>query len=264
MMRQAMQVAQEIMRRDEQDQKAVAVVTYEQCQEELENFIQSNQTFSSTDVAWGRVPEDQLIQQVKNRADLPLWVIGHSMARAGTKKPAMTPETVLDAIKYIQDKHQRQVVLMTFDYVQLIPVTGGGSKTEQVTAAVPMIKNLALEIGAPAIIAVQASRDVDSLKFKIPQMHHAQWASIIEQACDKVFSFWRPWQTEEQGATINLGPTYGNEQPVSANLLIVAMLKQRFGLGHKIWPMYFDPAYLKLAQMEFYHGDLLEDDEYGV
>jgi replicative DNA helicase len=258
MMRQSLQEARMIASETppgENCKEVVVAVTYEQCQEELENFIQTNDAFSATDVAWGRVPLDKIVEQVRTRARLPLWIVGHSAARAGTKKPTMTPDVILDAIKWIVDEQNVKIRLMTFDYIQLIPSSNPHLKrTEQLLEVVPTIKQLALEIGAPALIAVQASREVDALKFKTPELNHAQFGSVIEQACDKVFSFWRPWQTESEDSLIDLGPKYGGEQPVTPNMLIVSMLKQRFGVGRALWPMYFDPAYLKLVALELRHA----------
>lgn len=254
MARQARAVANDILDRGAEDEEIVVHITYEQIQEEIENFYQSSASFSSTDVAWGRVPIERIKKNAIKRARLPIWIIGHSWARAGEARPKMTVSVVLDAIRWIEKEYNVKVRLIVWDYMQLVPVAGVQDKTRAMEIAVPMVKELSLEISAPSVIGVQAGREVDSLKFKIPEMRHCQHASAIEQGVDKAFSFWRPWTTEAPDTTIDLGSRYGGEQPISENMLIVAMLKQRFGIGRRRWPMFFDPAYLKLEQLDIEHA----------
>jgi len=42
----------------------------------------------------------------------------------------------------------------------------------------------------------------------------------------------------------------GKRYAVNEKLMIIRMLKQRFGPGRDTWAMYFDPAFLKLAELE--------------
>ena len=104
-----------------------------------------------------------------------------------------------------------------------------------------------MRVGCPAILAVQASREVDKRQEKIPTLTDAQWASSIEQTCDKVFGLWRPWQTEEHDAVIEIED---QSFQVTETLLIMRMLKQRFESGRWTWGLHFAPQYLKLAEME--------------
>jgi len=140
-------------------------------------------------------------------------------------------------------------VLLLFDYLQLIPVERAGERLQQVTEATIRIKEVAQRAGAPAVVAVQASRDVDQRAVKLAEAHEAQWSSSIEQTSDKMFSLWRPARTQElQGKQIEMED--GTRHVVTDTLLLVRMLKQRFERGRQTWALHFDPASLHLAERE--------------
>ena len=243
----AREQARRIAARNGKDDEVVVYVTWEQSAEELEAFFAGSSKFSITDVAWGRVDLEDIRRWAVKRAGVPLWVIGHGIGRAGQKAPRMTPDVVLTSIETMRKDYGVKPALMLFDYMQMIPVNQARDRIQQVTEVPIRIKELALRIGAPAIVGVQASRAVDSRMEKIPQMQDAQWASSIEQTSDKIFSLWRPYQTEDRGKRIKFGE---REIEVTENLLILRLLKQRGDRGRHTWAMYFDPAYLKLAELD--------------
>jgi len=230
------------------EREAVVYVTWEQSAEELEAFFQTEGGYSVSDIAWGRVDLDIVRKQAIRRAKVPIWVIGHGIGRAGKSTPRMTPEVVLGAIETMEAQHNVKPALLLFDYMQLIPVERARDRIQQVSEVPPLIKELALRVGAPAIVGVQARRDVDDRTIKIPGLRDAQWASSIEQTSDKAFGLWRPWQSEPPGCPpIRLD---GREYIVNEKLLVIQMLKQRGDVGRRTWAMFFDPAYLKLAELE--------------
>jgi len=232
----------------EAETRAVVYVTWEQSAEELEAFFQANEEYSVTDIMWGRADLDVVRANSVKRGNVPIWIIGHGIGRAGQKAPRMTPDVVLGAIETMENDFGVQPSLLLFDYMQLIPVTHARDRVQQVTEVPHLIKELALRVGAPAIVGVQAGRDVDDRVSKIPELRHAQWASSIEQTSDKVFALWRPWQTEPpDSAPVELE---GKSYVVNEQLLIIRMLKQRGDSGRWTWAMYFHPAYLKLAELE--------------
>jgi len=229
------------------ENRAVVYVTWEQSAEELETFFQADGDHSISDIAWGKVDMDIIKAKAIKRARVPIWVIGHGIGRAGRKVPRMTPDVVLGAIETMKADFGITPSLMLFDYMQLIPVEHARDRIQQVTEVPIRVKELALRVGAPAIVAVQAGRSVDERDIKIPEMRDGQWSSSIEQTSDKVFGLWRPAQTERIGQAIAIGDqTY----TVQENLLIIRLLKQRGEQGRHTWPMFFDPAYLKLAELE--------------
>jgi len=214
---------------DREGNECVVYVTWEQSAEELEAFFQADDKCSITDIAWGRADLDTVRKRAVKRATVPIWVIGHGISRAGMKVPRMTPDVVLSAIETMKADFGVQPALMLFDYMQLIPVPRAADRVQQVTEVPHRIKELALRVGAPAVVGVQAGRDVDKRTIKIPEMSDAQWASSIEQTSDKVFGLWRPYQTEDPNTQVEIES--GKRYTVNERLLIIRMLKQRGDRG---------------------------------
>lgn len=250
----ARQEARRIIERGAINQEAVVYTTWEQSSEELTSFFMANEDYSVADVAWGRVDLDALKRRAVKGLGNPIWVIGHGIGRAGQKTPRMTPDVVLAAIESMEEDFGIKPTLMLFDYLQLIPIPHARERVQQVTEVPIRIKELALRIGAPAVAGVQARREVDDRAEKLPQLRDAQWASSIEQTCDKVFSLWRPCQNQDIGSTVTTES--GKNYEVTERLLFLRMLKQRGDQGRFTWALYFDPAYLKLAELEMETKDL--------
>ena len=244
----AKQEADRILSRGMEQQEAVVYVTWEQAAEELTAFFLAGDKYSVSDVAWGRVDLDILRRQVVKGARTPIWVIGHGIARAGEKVPRMTPDVVLEAIESMRDDFGVRPTLMLFDYLQLIPIPNARERVQQVTEVPIRLKELALRVGAPAVAGVQAGRDVDNRADKLAEIRDAQWASSIEQTADKVFSLWRPARTEPPDSFIDTES--GDKLQVTESLLLIRMLKQRMDRARFTFKMHFDPAYLRLAELE--------------
>jgi len=238
--------------------EAVVYVTWEQSAEELEAFFQTDGTYSISDIAWGRVDLEIMRQRAVKRAKLPIWVIGHGIGRADRRLPRMTPEAVLHAVETMHEDYGVKPSLLLFDYMQIIPVGRADDRVKQVTEVPILIKELNLRIGAPAVVGVQASREVDTRTIKIPELADAQWASSIEQTADKVFGLWRPAVTEEGGTLIELGR---QQYPVNDQLFVLRLLKQRGDRARFTWVLHFHPAYLQLAELEIEHAAEWERDK---
>jgi replicative DNA helicase len=229
------------------EDEIVVYVTYEQTSEELTAILQSRMTpFSVADIVRGRVDVEQVMPYAIEQVMLPIWIIGHGLSRNNSQMPRMTPEVVYRAIETIYQDYGKKIVLLCFDYMQLIPVQNAADRVAQVTEVPIRIKELAMRVGCPALMAVQAGREVDNYGAKIPQMRDAQWASSIEQTCDAVFGLWRPWQTEKPGSVMDIGET---SITVTENLFVMRMLKQRFESGRWTWALSFDPGKLELSEL---------------
>ena len=247
----ARQEANRIIKRGAAATEAVVYVSWEQASEEISAMLLADAygfSYSVSDVAWGRVDLDTIRRQAVKGGGHPIWIVGHGIGRVGKNPPRMTPEVVLAAIESMQEDFGVKPTLMLFDYLQIIPIKSASERVQQVTEAPIRIKEVALRLGAPAVCGVQASRDADKRNDHIPEMFDAQWASSIEQTCDKVFGLWRPARDHEIGHRFKAES--GKEYTVSEALMFVRMLKQRGDQGRHTWALYFDPSRLKLAEME--------------
>lgn len=244
----AKKTALDIARRGAEDE-VVIYASWEQPIEEIEAFFESGNEYSSTDMAWGRVPMDKVRRGAVKRASLPLWFIGHSLRHAGIKKPRLYFEQVYEAIEGMRHEYGKRPVLICLDYLQIIPVQQGVKRHERVAEATFQTKELLMELGVPGIVGVQAGRQVDSYADPIPSMADAQWSSAIEQTADKQISIWRPVKTHDPAEKpyIDVG---GNEFSNDEKLLVVKLLKQRFEKGYGSFAVRFIPQTLEVYDYE--------------
>lgn len=248
----ARQEAKRILERGTQDTEAVVYTTWEQTSEELTAMLMADQDLDFSDISWGHADLEALKRKAVKGVKQPVWIIGHGISRVGLSVPRMTPELVLAAIEAMKQDFGITPTMMLFDYLQLIPTRVAKERVQQVTEMPIRLKELAMRVGAPAIAAVQAGREVDGRTPPIPELNSAQWSSAIEQTADRVFSLWRPSQTMEKDSQVEIGDkTYD----VTDTLLVMRLLKQRGDRGRYTWGMYFNPALLKLAEMETQHEE---------
>lgn len=247
----ARHAAKDIVRRGAGDTEAVIYVTWEQSVEELEAFFQSGSQYTSTDLAWGRVPADLVIKGCLDRPSLPVWLMGKSVTATDPHRKPMYAENVYNEIRWLKEKFGIKPALLCLDYLQIIPVPGNMERNRQVHEAVIQAKELALDVGCPVIAGVQASRAVDNRKSPIPTLGDAQWSSSIEQTADKQIALFRPireFPPEEQ-PTIKVGKhDYANVP----ELFVVRVLKQRFDVGYGTYAMRFQPETLTMTDYEVY------------
>ena len=241
--------AEAIIKRKATDKEAVVYVSWEQPVEEIEAFFQSGDEYTSSDMAWGRVPLETVKRRSIRRAGQPIWTIGHSLRHANIEKPSMTVDVVYNAIESMYSEYGIRPTLVCLDYLQIVKTDKGGERLTQVTDAVYAAKELAMKIGAPIIAGVQAGRKVDDYQKPLPTMSDAQWSSAIEQTADKQISLWRPSKTHSaiEHPTVEVGGTqYTNDE----DLLVIKLLKQRFERGFGIWAVRFQPQMLNVYDYE--------------
>jgi replicative DNA helicase len=243
--------AQDIIGRGMESKEAIVYITLEQMAEELEAMFQANKRYSSTDIAWGRAPMEEIRRNSIKRAKLPIWVIGHGIQRASQRLPRLTPDTMFRAVMEMEREYGVKPVLLLFDYLQMIPSDGMYRDRFQRVAELPFkIKELCGRLAIPGITAVQASREVDRRNPPIPEMEDCQLASSIEQTADKILSFWRPIRTFPNGGELRLDDLPGRKFVISERLFIIRLVKQRGDKGRYTWVMSFEPENLRLAEME--------------
>lgn len=241
----ARRTALELTKPDE----VVVYVSWEQSAEEIEAFFQSSQDYTSTDMARGIVHLDRIRKKAVKRAGLPVWVFGESKRHEGIRRPSMTVDYVYAAIKSMQEDYGVRPVLMCLDYVQIMPTVKGLEKTAQVDESIRQAKELAIQMGLPVIVGVQAARRVDGYKDPMPKMADAQWSSSIEQIADKQISLWRPIRTRNIDET----PTWGYngvQYEIDEDLMVISLLKQRLAPGYGVFPVKFKPQTLELWDYE--------------
>lgn len=247
--------ARRIVARGTDDTEAVFYITWEQVAEEIDLLLGANEHYSGIDIMRGKVDLDTVKQQATQRADLPIWVIGDSVSRTSVKSLRMFPDVVFDAIQLAVEEFGVKPTLLIFDYMQIIPARNVSDKIMQVTLASNMSKELAKRVGCPSVVGVQAGRQVDQKEFKIPVLTDAQWSSATEQDTDKFFGLWRPILTDKGKPPIKIGE---REFPITENLLVMQMSKQRFGPAGYTWGMHFNLEHLKLCELELHRQNLNE------
>lgn len=237
-------VAREIVTAGQDDRVAV-YVTWEQTVEEIEAYFQSAGNYSSTDMAWGKVPIDDIRKTAVKRGGLPIWTLGKSKRHEGIRRPEMTMDYVYAAIEGMYEDYGKRPALLCLDYVQIMPMDRSREKSSQVDEAIRQAKELAINVGLPVIIGVQAGRQVDNYKNQIPVMADAQWSSSIEQVADKQIGIWRPIKSRDPSDSpmIKVG---ANEYANDEELFVIRLLKQRFAVGYGVWAVKFKPQTLEL------------------
>lgn len=240
----AKKTALDIVQRGVEDE-VVIYASWEQPIEEIEAFFESGADYSSSDMAWGRVPMDRIKSGAVKRAKLPIWYIGHSLRHAGVQKPRLFVDEVYAAIEAMQHEYGKRPALICLDYLQIIPVQRGAKRHEQVAEATYQAKELLMNVGAPGIAGVQAGRQVDQYRDPIPAMSDAQWSSAIEQTADKQIAIWRPIKTHDpkEMPFVDVG---GHEFANTEELLVVKLLKQRFERGYGSFALRFTPQTLEV------------------
>jgi replicative DNA helicase len=148
-------------------------------------------------------------------------------------------DAIVDACRWIEDNMGKRVRVIGLDYLNQIPVRGRGPRREEVMDIVKDAKNMALAMGCPVILGVQAKREVDERKIPIPEMGDGMETSNIEHTADKIFTVWMPKVTHQQGDLIDVG---GTALTVSDNMLVVKLAKQRYGKAGKLMFLHIDPA----------------------
>ena len=244
--------ARERAKRIKSIENRVAVyATWEQSIEELHSFhVAAEQQLSITKMARGELTEEDFQKAMTasaSRIDEPLFFIGHSvMRRSG--RTQLTVKVLGDALESIQ-ADGFTVDSVYVDYLQRIaPENPSDPQVKSYTQIMDDLKNLALGFGVPMTVGVQASREVEELKLPIPEMHHAQWTSNIEQSSDRVLSLVRPIRHKKQGEVFGSKVVEGQSQ------LLVTVLKQKLAEANFSEWISFNPAYNKLNETEEKYG----------
>lgn len=230
--------------------ETVLYATYEQSIESQEASSQAGLgSFSISDVHWGKVQEKDLIKANQERVKLPLWLAGQSFYEPG--KPPMYIDSLYDDIQNICRDFNIKFNLICLDYLQRIPVRKGSERHLQVAEAILGAKELAMSVGCPVFIGVQAKESVDKQQDKMPGMGDTYYTSELDHTVDKGFGLMKPSKYFEFGD--DLGFRWNDQVHsllVTDKLFIMDMWKQRSESGNRRFPLYFDMAKLQLEDID--------------
>jgi len=242
----ARQVAQDIL--DEgTENEMVVFVTWEMAVEELGLYDLAARTkLDAAEISQGRIDEAawaRLQAAAMKRSALPLWVLGHSIERR-KKRPRLTMSNVAAALRWVEDEMGYHPRIIFLDYLQQMEAESGESRRMQVFENVYRCKDMALALGCPVVLGVQAHRSVDDRAWKLPHMGDGMESSNIEHTADKMLSLWMPKTTEPTNSVV------ANGLAVSDNLLIMGVMKQKLGPAGFWKPLYVEPKINEIAPME--------------
>jgi replicative DNA helicase len=259
----AKRTAQDIKARGATDE-CVIYVSWEQSVEEVEALFQSGTDYSSTDLAWGRVDIESVKRGAVHRPSVPVWLMGNSVIKPDARRPPMAVNVVYEQIRKLAEEFGIHPALICLDYLQIIPVYGAQERNAQVHEATVQAKELALSVGCPIIAGVQACRGVDARTDPMPALADAQWSSAIEQTADKQIAIFRPakhWPpgtpqgVDHETVPVSISGSV-HQFPVTQELMLVRLLKQRFDIGYGTFAVRFEPQTLTMSD---YAMERLED-----
>jgi replicative DNA helicase len=186
------------------------------------------------------------------RAQSPIWIIGHSQtefAKVGSARPRMTMTDAFRAMELICSGKitgiKQKPRLVVLDYLQRIRPDSrdGGTRREQQMEAVNKAKDMSVTFGCPVMLGVQAGRQVMERDNKLPTIDDAQETSNVEQSADKFLSVWYPIKTEKAGS-------FMDGVPVTPNLLVIGLLKQKNGPAPLTYKCFVDPEKIIVGSLK--------------
>jgi len=255
--RQAKRTAQDIADRGKQLEECVIYVSWEEHAEQLEVYFQADDQYSTSDYNWCRVPFEYVQRKAAKRADFPLWVVGYSRKNILKQKHELTLSMVLEAVESMVYTYRQapRPVMLCFDYAQLIPPERQRQQYRlELKDVMHGITHLGLRIGCPVYVAVQAGRQVDNYTpLQVPGMRDAQEGSSIEQFAKLFLGVSRPWKWADHNGTILVGDY---RLPVTPDLFLLNMCKQRGEDGDRLFPMHFSMSELQLARLDVARQEL--------
>jgi replicative DNA helicase len=238
---------------------AVDVVVYttlEMAIEELGIYDLAVQArLDAASVSRGEVDDEQMTELQAasgRRACLPLWLLGHSLARR-KKRIKVTIHTIESALFWIEDNYKDdagngfKARVVFLDYLNLIrpDEIAGDQRRNEIESIVRCAKDMALFLGCPVVMLAQARRECEDREWKLPVMRDAYESAAIEQYADKILSVWMPHVTNDNKVALPEGGYIDNTK----NLLLVGLVKQKDGPAGGYFKLYVDPARNEIAPM---------------
>lgn len=232
------------------ERRAVVTVTWEQSIEE-QGIVDIAQlaVLDTTKMMRGELSETEWIalkRAATQRGKLPWWLIGHS-SETNERRPRLSMSDLARCIEFMIDVQKIEPVLIVLDYLQRIRRDQGDTMREQFMTIVDRAKDMALAYHAPVMLGTQAGRQVKERKWRLPQVEDGQETSNLEQSADSLVSVWMPKNDYPAGTPIDYGDV---SLTVSDNLLVLGVLKQKFGPSPRILPLHVKPEVNEIYAME--------------
>lgn len=249
----ARRAANKILARHAESKECVVIITLDQAAEEIYAMLIADGNFSATEVAWGRVSHDKVVDRVRKTIHLPIRIVGKSTMRRSAA--IMTFDEIFSAVEDIEANHGIRPSHIMLDYIQVARPdhTKYVSRANEISDAILRAEDLSYKYGATIDICAQASRDVDKYSNKLPTLADCQHTSAIEQAGYRVWSLWRPITSEPttddkgQSNKIMLG---GHKYPVCSDLLVMRQLKHKMTEAGYTYILRLQPDTLSLNSWE--------------
>lgn len=223
--------------------RMVVYITLEQTVEDLYAYIIAAETgITVTDMARANLSEahiQKILGATVRTMTRPLTLLGHS-AQHRRARPSLAIETIRQNLHQLEDRgtlngNPFRLDMIFMDYLQRAPYKGD-NKSIGLYDVMNGCKELALEFACPFVLGVQAQREVDETKMKIPGLSDAQWTSGVEQVSDIMLSLMRPAKYFQDGQTC------GSITVNGPNQMLVTVVKQKLGSDNQARWIYFNPA----------------------
>lgn len=89
----------------------------------------------------------------------------------------------------------------------------------------------------------------------MPGIDDGQETSNIEQTSDKFISVWMPKTSEPAASRLGL-PGSGVQVPVTDNLMLLELWKNKYGVAPRLFPLYVQPEICRFDKMDIYTGEM--------
>lgn len=247
----AKKTVDDIIRRNAKESELVIYITWDQPMEEIAMMYYAEQGISVEDYAWGRLSKAQLVAQASKHVGDPFWAVGVSVTQ--TNQADLTFENVFASISQIKSQFGRKPVLVIIDYIQRIYIPRRTERPAMVAEASMQAANLAKDLACPMIVLAQAGRQVDKSDTRIPDLADCQHSSQLEQDATKVYGLMRPAVAMYGQTELDVVDSSGHKQkiPITENLMLLKVAKQRMTKAGKIFPLYLNPATLRMEDLYF-------------
>lgn len=247
---------QEILAKGPDTKEATVLVSWEESVEQVTAYwLAVTGGYSATDMFMGKLTRyqlDDLETTITKVGTWPLYIIGLSSQR-GTdgkrRRRLLTTDAVSDTLDYLMNDMGLDPRMIAADYLQRIPKAGRIDDVPHFSGCVDWAKDTGLQAGCPFILGSQSGRDLDkSARHHLPRLSDSQYTSNAEQSADKFYGVWMPKQTHAMNDRIEIGNLPA--LTVTPNLLLLGLMKQKYGPAPIIFPMYVTPEHMGVRDMD--------------